>query len=281
LFRGHFQPRGQYTPECRKGLGQDVSSADEIGIARVIAGDTSKTSPSRLRRSSSPQAGHVREVPLGSTAIGKTRFSDARHSPLPHPPIGPRGGGFAEVLASGFAIGLAFIRSSLRSRWQKGMPRQLLDVTYQKWWGNSLDFTQKVGAASCPRRVIGRGLLGAAATAGVVSWGDRIHPPWLADSASPCSIGEWVPPAARPGRGRGCEHREFRLGSGPVRPLPDAGLLAPRPISLMLRKLCNPAIVSGQFPTGLRADPKYMKLLQDCHAPESLSPIFFTGTCPS
>jgi hypothetical protein len=78
LFSGHFQPRGQYTPECRKGLGQDVSSADEIGLARVIAGDTSKSSPSRLRRSSLPQAGQ--EVPLGLTAIGKTRFSDARHS---------------------------------------------------------------------------------------------------------------------------------------------------------------------------------------------------------
>ena len=42
LMRGHFLPREQYTPECRKGLGQDVSSADEIGIALVIAGDTSK-----------------------------------------------------------------------------------------------------------------------------------------------------------------------------------------------------------------------------------------------
>ena len=29
-------------PECRKGLSQDVSSADESGIALVIAGDTSK-----------------------------------------------------------------------------------------------------------------------------------------------------------------------------------------------------------------------------------------------
>ena len=29
-------------PECRKGLGQDVSSADESGIALVIAGDKSK-----------------------------------------------------------------------------------------------------------------------------------------------------------------------------------------------------------------------------------------------
>jgi hypothetical protein len=34
-MRGHFLPRGQYTPECHKGLGQDVSSADEIGIAFV------------------------------------------------------------------------------------------------------------------------------------------------------------------------------------------------------------------------------------------------------
>jgi hypothetical protein len=38
----HFLPRGQYTPECRKGLGQDVLRADEIGIALVIAGDTAK-----------------------------------------------------------------------------------------------------------------------------------------------------------------------------------------------------------------------------------------------
>jgi hypothetical protein len=42
LMRGHFLPRGQYAPECRKGLGQDVSSADEIGIALVITGETSK-----------------------------------------------------------------------------------------------------------------------------------------------------------------------------------------------------------------------------------------------
>ena len=42
LMRGHFLPREQYTPEGRKGLGQGVSSADEIGIAVVIAGDTSK-----------------------------------------------------------------------------------------------------------------------------------------------------------------------------------------------------------------------------------------------
>jgi hypothetical protein len=42
LIHGHFLPREQYTPECRKGLGQDVSSADEIGIALMAAGDTSK-----------------------------------------------------------------------------------------------------------------------------------------------------------------------------------------------------------------------------------------------
>ena len=41
-MRGHFLPRGQYTPGCRKGLGQEVSSADEIRIALVIAGDTGK-----------------------------------------------------------------------------------------------------------------------------------------------------------------------------------------------------------------------------------------------
>jgi hypothetical protein len=38
LNHGHFWPRGQYM----RRLGQDVSSADEIGIALVIAGDTSK-----------------------------------------------------------------------------------------------------------------------------------------------------------------------------------------------------------------------------------------------
>jgi hypothetical protein len=40
LNHGHFWPRGQYM----RRLGQDVSSADEIGIALVIAGDTSKHS---------------------------------------------------------------------------------------------------------------------------------------------------------------------------------------------------------------------------------------------
>src|SRR5215470_9716051 len=42
LMHGHFLPREPYTPEGRKGLGQGVSSADEIGVALVIAGDTSK-----------------------------------------------------------------------------------------------------------------------------------------------------------------------------------------------------------------------------------------------
>src|SRR5262252_9048265 len=42
LIHGHFEPRGQYAPEFREGLCQDVSSADEIGVAYVIAGDTSK-----------------------------------------------------------------------------------------------------------------------------------------------------------------------------------------------------------------------------------------------
>jgi integrase len=40
LIRGHFYPRGRDTPECRTGLDQDVSSADEIGVAPVIAGES-------------------------------------------------------------------------------------------------------------------------------------------------------------------------------------------------------------------------------------------------
>jgi len=84
-----------------QGLGQDVSSADEIGIARVIACDT----PKHLSLTVAPiiltTAGHVREVPLGSTAIGKTRLSDTRHSIRP---VGRKGGGFAQVLASGLGF---------------------------------------------------------------------------------------------------------------------------------------------------------------------------------
>jgi len=42
------------------------------------------SSPLRLRRSSSPQAGHVREVPRGSTTTDKTRFSDPTHQAASH-----------------------------------------------------------------------------------------------------------------------------------------------------------------------------------------------------
>jgi hypothetical protein len=48
LMRGHFLSRGKYTPECHQGLGQNVWSADETGIARVIPGDEEAVFPTDL-----------------------------------------------------------------------------------------------------------------------------------------------------------------------------------------------------------------------------------------
>jgi hypothetical protein len=80
LMRGHFLPRGQYTPECHNGLGQDVSSADEIGIALVIAGDTSKrlslaVAPIVLTTSATCSGGASR-----IDGNWQNTFSNARHS---------------------------------------------------------------------------------------------------------------------------------------------------------------------------------------------------------
>jgi hypothetical protein len=101
LMRGHFLPREQYTPECRKGLGQDVSSADEIGIALVIAGDTSKqfsvaVAPIVLTTNGTCSGSASRiDGNRQNTVLRRQTFN-----PLPHPPICPRGGGFAKVIAS-------------------------------------------------------------------------------------------------------------------------------------------------------------------------------------
>jgi hypothetical protein len=46
--------------------------------------------------------------------------------------------------------------------------------------------------------VIGIILAGGVVTTGVVSWGEKIHPPCLIDVAAPCSIGEWVAPDLDP-----------------------------------------------------------------------------------
>src|ERR1700758_2623220 len=71
LMCQHFLPRGQYTPECRKGLGQDVSRADEIGIALVIAGDTAKHLSLAVAPIVLTTSGRVEERrPLGHAAAG-------------------------------------------------------------------------------------------------------------------------------------------------------------------------------------------------------------------
>ena len=55
-------------PECRTGLGQKVSSADEVGMALVIAGDTSK-----------PLSGAVAPIVLttGGTCSGGASRTDS------------------------------------------------------------------------------------------------------------------------------------------------------------------------------------------------------------
>jgi hypothetical protein len=89
-------------PACRKGLGQDASSADENGIAFMIAGDPSK------HRS-------LAAVPIVITTSGTCSggaswidgdqpnavFRRLTVDPPPDPPATPRRGDFAEALASG------------------------------------------------------------------------------------------------------------------------------------------------------------------------------------
>src|SRR5262252_5665677 len=128
LIHGHFEPRGQYAPEFREGLCQDVSSADEIGVAYVIAGDTSK----HLSLAVAP----IVLTTCGTCSGSASRIDSNRQNtvfrcqafdPLPHPPICPRGGGFAKALASGF--GCPFLQSVqvFKADGGKAMPRQLFD----------------------------------------------------------------------------------------------------------------------------------------------------------
>jgi hypothetical protein len=105
LIHGHFLPREQYTPECRKGLGQDVSSADEIGIALMAAGDTSKhlsvaVAPIVLSTNGTCSGGASRINGNRLNTVLRRQTFD----PLPHPPICPRGGGYAKVLASAWRL---------------------------------------------------------------------------------------------------------------------------------------------------------------------------------
>jgi len=127
-MRGHFLPRGQYTPECRKGLGQDVSRADEIGIALVIAGDTAKhlslaVAPIVLTTSGTCSGGASRIDGNWQDTVLQCQTFD----PLPHPPIRPRGGGDAKDLAS--PSGFASFQSAqvFKADGGKPLPWQLFD----------------------------------------------------------------------------------------------------------------------------------------------------------
>src|SRR5215831_11772160 len=90
-------------PECRNGLCQDVPSADDIGVAHVIASDTSK----HLSVAVAPIVLTTCGACSGSASRidGKwpnTVFRCQTFDPLPHPPICPRGGGLTKSLSSGF-----------------------------------------------------------------------------------------------------------------------------------------------------------------------------------
>ena len=115
-------------PECRNGLCQDIPSADEISIAYVIAGDTSE----HLSLAVAP----VLLTTCGACPGGASRIdSDRPHTvlrrqtfnPLSHLPICPRGGGFAEVLASRF--GFAFLQADqvFEANGLKAIPGQLFN----------------------------------------------------------------------------------------------------------------------------------------------------------
>src|SRR6201984_3730342 len=105
MMRQHFLPRGQYTPECRKGLGQDVSRADEIGIALVIAGDTAKhlslaVAPIVLTTSGTCSGGASRIDGNWQDTVLQCQTFD----PLPHPPMRPRGGGEGKACVSPLGV---------------------------------------------------------------------------------------------------------------------------------------------------------------------------------
>ena len=115
-------------PECRKGLRQDVSSADESGIALVIAGDTSK----HLSLAVAPIV-----LTTSGTCSGGA-FSDRRQSAkhgFPRPDIRSaaspagrsKGGGFAEVLSSG----LRGFKS--QRRWHKDATAIAMAMVVMSW----------------------------------------------------------------------------------------------------------------------------------------------------
>jgi hypothetical protein len=128
LMRGPFLPRGQYTPACRKGLRQDVSSVDEIGIALVIAGDTSKqfslaVAPIVLTTNGTCSGGASRIDGNRPNRVLRRQTFD----PLPHPPIRPRGGGFTKIPASGWRLASVQSIQVLEADGAEPVPRQLLD----------------------------------------------------------------------------------------------------------------------------------------------------------
>ena len=106
----NFLPREPYTPAGRKGLGQDVSSADEIGIALVIAGDTGNHLCLAVAPTFQSSGGGPRIDANWQDTVLQCQTFD----PLSHPPIGPRGGGDAKVLASALRFA-AFQGQTLRS----------------------------------------------------------------------------------------------------------------------------------------------------------------------
>jgi Putative transposase of IS4/5 family (DUF4096) len=128
-MRGHFLPREQYTPECRKGLGQDVSSADEIGIALMAAGDISKhlsvaVAPIVLSTNGTCSGGAPRiDGDRLNTVLRRQTFD-----PLPHRPIRPRGGGFA-----GDSGATTMWTAKNRGRYDRSKLRYPSDLTDEEW----------------------------------------------------------------------------------------------------------------------------------------------------
>jgi Inorganic pyrophosphatase len=113
-------PRGQHTPECRKGL------------VKMFRAPTKSASPSCRRR--------YIETPLpcgcADRSGGASRIDGNRQNtvlrrqafdPLPHPPIRPRGGGFAKVFTSGWRFASLQSIQDLEADGAEPVPRQLLD----------------------------------------------------------------------------------------------------------------------------------------------------------
>ena len=115
-------------PECRKSLDRNIPSADEIGVAHVIASDTSEylclaVAPVLLTTFGACPGGASRIDRNGPNTVLRRQTFD----PLSHPPIHPRGGGYAKIPTSRFGFAGLQTVQVFEPNGLKTVPRQLFD----------------------------------------------------------------------------------------------------------------------------------------------------------